>query len=170
MDLPRIRDTARRLISGLWPSTGLVRFIVGRFYAWDLRPCPDWKSSRLAGRYGEAVAARHLVRAGLRVLVRNFQARGGEIDLIVRHGRELVMVEVKTRHSRAKMAPEHSVTWSKQRKIIATANAYLRELPGRPPPVRFDIVEVLYEPHVLPRVRWIRGAFSMQDAGFTWSR
>ena len=124
----------------------------------------------MAGQYGEAVAARHLVRAGLRVLVRNFQARGGEIDLIVRHGRELVMVEVKTRHSRAKMAPEHSVTWSKQRKIIATANAYLRELPGRPPPVRFDIVEVLYEPHALPRVRWIRGAFSMQDAGFTWSR
>jgi len=103
-------------------------------------------------------------------LVRNFQARGGEIDLIVRHGTELVMVEVKTRHMRAKMAPEHSVTWIKQRKIIATANAYLRELAGRPPPVRFDIVEVSYESRTLPRVRWIRGAFSLQEAGFTWSR
>ena len=124
----------------------------------------------MAGRYGEAVAASHLARFGLRILVRNYQARGGEIDLIARHGSELVMVEVKTRHVGTRMAPEHSVTWSKQRKIITTGNAYLRELPGRPPPVRFDIVEVLYEPRALPRVRWIRGAFSLQEAGFTWSR
>jgi len=80
------------------------------------------------------------------------------------------MVEVKTRHTGVRVSPEQSVTWSKQRKIIRTANAYLRELPGRPPPVRFDIVEVLYEPRVVPRVRWIRGAFSLQEAGFTWSR
>lgn len=170
MDLPRIRDTARRLTSGLWLSTGLVQSIVRRFYPWDLRPCPDWKSCRLAGRYGEAVAARYLLRSGLRILVRNFQARGGEIDLIARHGSELVMVEVKTRHVGARLAPEHSVTWSKQRKIISTANAYLRELSGRPPPVRFDIVEVFYEPRVVPRIRWIRGAFSLQEAGFSWSR
>ena len=170
MDLPRIRDMARRLISGLWPSMGLVRSIVGRFYPWDLRPCPDWKSRRLAGRYGEAVAARYLARAGFKVLVRNFQARGGEIDLIARHGAELVMVEVKTRHIRAKIAPEHSVTWFKQRKIITATNVYLRELAGRPPPIRFDIVEVIYEPRVIPRIRWIRGAFPLQEAGFTWSR
>ena len=104
------------------------------------------------------------------MLVRNFQARGGEIDLIGRHGSELVMVEVKTRHVGARLAPEHAVTWSKQRKIISTANAYLRELSGRPPPVRFDIVEVIYEPCAVPCVRWIRGAFSLQEAGFTWSR
>jgi len=116
------------------------------------------------------VAGRHLARAGLKILVRNFQARGGEIDLIARDGTELVMVEVKTRRAGAKMAPEHSVTWSKQRKIISTTNAYLRELSGRPPPVRFDIVEVFYEPRVVPCVRWIRGAFSLQEAGFTWSR
>ena len=124
----------------------------------------------MAGRYGEAVAARHLARHGLRILVRNFQARGGEIDLIARHGNELVMVEVKTRHIAAKMAPEHSVTWTKQRKIISTSNTYLRELSGRPPPVRFDIVEVIYEPGRPPRLRWIRGAFCLQDAGFYWSR
>ena len=124
----------------------------------------------MAGRYGEAVAARHLTRAGLRILVRNFQARGGEIDLIARHGSELVMVEVKTRRAGTKVAPQHSVTWAKQRKIIATSNAYVRELPGRPPPVRFDIVEVIYEPGAFPCVRWIRGAFSLQEAGFTWSR
>ena len=124
----------------------------------------------MAGRYGEAVAARHLVRHGLKILVRNFQARGGEIDLIARQGNELVMVEVKTRHAAARMAPEHSVTWAKQRKIISTSNAYLRELASRPPPVRFDIVEVIYDPGCVPRVRWIRGAFCLQDAGFHWSR
>lgn len=161
---------ARRLISGRWPSTGLVRSIVARFYPWDQRPCPEWKSTRLAGRYGEAVAARHLTRAGLRILARNFQARGGEIDLIARQGSELVVIEVKTRRAGVKLAPEHAVTWAKQRKMIATSNAYVRELPGRPPPVRFDIVEVLYKPGSVPRVRWIRGAFSLQEAGLAWSR
>jgi putative endonuclease len=59
-----------------------------------------------------------------------------------REGNELVVVEVKTRHFLARLRPEHAVTWSKQRRIIATANHYLRELDCRPPPVRFDIVEV----------------------------
>jgi putative endonuclease len=116
------------------------------------------------------VAARFLQRAGLSILARNYRHRWGELDLVARHGRELVMVEVKSRHPRARLAPEASVTWGKQRKIIGAANAYLRELRCRPPPVRFDIVEVWQAGGEVPRCRWIRHAYRLEDAGLGWSR
>ena len=87
-----------------------------------------------------------------------------------RHGQELVVVEVKTRNFLARLKPEHAVTYGKQRRIIATANRYLRELSSRPPPVRFDIVEVLYLPGQIPRCRWLQHAFTLQEAGLEWSR
>ena len=116
------------------------------------------------------MAARFLQRAGLSILARNYRHRRGELDLVARQGRELVMVEVKSRHPRARVAPEASVTWGKQRKIIGAANAYLRELRCRPPPVRFDIVEVWQATGEIPRCRWIRHAYRLEDAGVGWSR
>ena len=116
------------------------------------------------------MAARFLQRSGLKILARNYRYRRGELDLVARHGRELVMVEVKSRHPRARLAPEASVTWGKQRKIIGAANAYLRELRCRPPPVRFDIVEVWQAGGEVPRCRWIRHAYRLEDAGLGWSR
>jgi len=106
----------------------------------------------------------------VKILVRNYQARCGEIDLVGRHGRELVVLEVKTRHFLARLKPEHAVTYAKQRRIIATVNRYLRELSNRPPPVRFDIVEVFYSPGEIPRCRWLQHAFTLQEAGVEWSR
>jgi len=163
-------DTARRSISRLSVFTDLVRSIGDRFYPWDQQPCPAWKNSREAGRYGERVAARFLQREGVKILVRNYRARYGEIDLIGREGNELVVVEVKTRHILARLRPEHAVTWAKQRRIIATANRYLRELDCRPPPVRFDIVEVHFAAGQWPKCRWIRHAYSLTDVGLAWSR
>ena len=116
------------------------------------------------------MAARFLQRAGLKILVRNYRHRRGEVDLVARHERELVMVEVKSRHPRARLAPEHSVTWGKQRRIIGATNAYLRELRCRPPAVRFDIVEVWQAAGEIPRCRWIRKAYSLEDAGLGWSQ
>jgi len=162
--------TVRRLTSAPSRITALVRSIVDRFYPWDRRPCPAWRHCREAGNHGEKVAARFLQRAGLKILARNYRHRRGELDLVARHGRELVMVEVKARHPRARLAPEQSVTWGKQRKIISAANAYLRELRCRPPAVRFDIVEVWQAVGEIPRCRWVRKAYSLEDAGLGWSR
>ncbi len=162
--------TVRRLTSAPWRITALARSIADHFYPWDRRPCPAWRHRGEAGRHGEKVAARFLQRAGLKILVRNYRHSRGEVDLVARHAQELVMVEVKSRHPRARLAPEHSVTWGKQRKIISTANAYLRELGGRPPAVRFDIVEVWQATGEIPRCRWIRHAYRLEDAGVGWSR
>jgi len=57
---------------------------------------------RLAlGRWGEEEAARFLCRLGMKIVERNLRTPVGEIDLIARHGRLLVFVEVKTRRSDA---------------------------------------------------------------------
>lgn len=170
MVLREIAGMAQRSIAKLCGITDLVRFIGDRFYPWDRRPCPAWENSRAAGEHGEKVAARFLERAGVKILARNYRARCGEIDLVGREGNELVVLEVKTRHFQARLRPEHAVTWSKQKKIIATANYYLRELNCRPPPVRFDIVEVNYAPGERPTCRWLRHAFSLSEVGMGWSR
>ncbi len=161
---------ARQLIGVPSKITGLALCIAERFYPWDRRPCPAWRHRWEAGRHGEKVAARFLQRAGLKILVRNYRHRRGEIDLVARHGRELVMVEVKARHPQARWAPRDSVGWGKQRKIIRGATAYLRELKCRPPAVRFDIVEVWQASGEIPRCRWIPKAYSLEDAGLEWSR
>ena len=49
------------------------------------------------GRFGEDVAARHLERAGLVLVERNWRCREGEIDIVARDGAVLVFCEVKTR-------------------------------------------------------------------------
>jgi putative endonuclease len=170
MDGIGIAATGRRLISAPLRIMALARSIADRFYPWDRRPCPVWSHRWEAGRHGEKIAARFLQRAGLRILARNYRHRCGEVDLVARDGRELVMVEVKSRHPRARLAPGEAVTWGKRRKIIGVANAYLRELRGRPPAVRFDIVEVWQAAGEMPRCRWIRKAYSLEDAGLGWSR
>ena len=170
MDGIGIEAMARRFISALWRITALARSIVDRFYPWDRRPCPVLRHRREAGRHGEKVAARLLQRSGLKILARNYRHRRGEVDLVARHGRELVMVEVKSRHPRARLAPEASVTRGKQGRIIRAASAYLRELRCRPPPVRFDIVEVRQATGEIPRCRWIQHAYRLDDAGMEWSR
>src|SRR3546814_13819531 len=51
------------------------------------------------GAYGEALAARYLVQKGMVLLDHNWRCRDGEIDLILRDGRNLVICEVKTRRT-----------------------------------------------------------------------
>lgn len=54
------------------------------------------------GEWGEQEAARFLVEAGYEIVERNYEIRGGEIDIIAWHekyhfGKTLCFVEVKTR-------------------------------------------------------------------------
>src|SRR5690606_4685295 len=66
------------------------------------------------GRLGEAIAVRHLEGAGLEVVARNWRCSDpslrGEIDLVARDGRVLVVCEVKTRRRAAPGEPLVAVT------------------------------------------------------------
>lgn len=54
---------------------------------------------RALGRYGEDLAARRLIEAGMRILDRNWRCRDGEIDIVAADGDALVVCEVKTRRA-----------------------------------------------------------------------
>lgn len=52
---------------------------------------------QIKGKAGEDEALSYLVRQGLTLIERNFRCRGGEIDLIMQDGGEVVFVEVSSR-------------------------------------------------------------------------
>jgi putative endonuclease len=98
------------------------------------------------GRYGEQLAARHLHAQGLEVLDSNWRGSAGELDLVVRDGRTLVVVEVKTRRGTRFGHPAEAVTAAKLARLRRLAGQWLHEHPGQWREVRIDVVAV-----VLPR-------------------
>jgi putative endonuclease len=98
------------------------------------------------GRYGEDVAARHLVEQGYQVLCRNWRCELGEIDIVARDGSCLVVCEVKTRRSNACGHPAESVTASKVARLRRLAARWLAESGLHPPAIRIDVVSVLRPP------------------------
>ena len=97
----------------------------------------------IQGIAGEQAAARFLRRKGMKVLRRNWKARSGEIDLIVRDGDALVFVEVKARSSEHWGAPQDSVTPAKQCRLTRAAEEFVSRFRVSDRPLRFDIVSVL---------------------------
>ncbi len=65
------------------------------------------------GRYGEKVAAAHLVEAGWTLLDRNWRGTRGELDVVALDGDVLVAVEVKTRRGTGFGHPAQAVTPAK---------------------------------------------------------
>ncbi len=107
---------------------------------------------------------RHLERAGLRLLARNYRCRGGEIDLVMLDdaARVLVVVEVRSRSRTDFGRAAATVGFGKQRRITLAARHLLlvrHEL--RRLRARFDVVAIdpPAQPGDAPRVTWIRGAF-----------
>ncbi|TQJ55965.1 YraN family protein [Streptomyces sp. NBC_00080] len=109
------------------------------------------------GRYGEELAARRLVEAGMAVLERNWRCgRTGEIDIVARDGEVLVVCEVKTRSGGGFQHPMASVTPEKAERLRGLAERWIQAHGGAPPGgVRIDLVGV-----VLPR----RGAAVVEHA------
>lgn len=94
------------------------------------------------GRWGEATAARFLESRGYAIIARNLRTPVGEIDLIARHGKDLIFVEVKTRRTLAFGTPQEAVGPRKQRQIIRSAQWYLGSGHGKGLQPRFDVIAV----------------------------
>jgi putative endonuclease len=98
---------------------------------------------RALGTYGETVAARHLVDAGMTLLDRNWRCREGEIDLVLREGDVLVACEVKTRRSVRCGSPHEAVDDDKLARLHELVWRWAEEHEVRPGEVRVDLVAVL---------------------------
>ena len=108
--------------------------------------------SAAVGRFGEQAAADHLTRLGYALLDRNWRVGGaggdlpaaGELDLVVRDGRTIVFVEVKTRSGAGFGSPAEAVTRAKVGRVRRLAARWLAAHPEQTPaPIRFDVVSVL---------------------------
>jgi putative endonuclease len=112
------------------------------------------------GAREEDLALRYLEARGLRLVGRNLRARGGELDLVMRHGEELVIVEVRKRAHPGFASAAESVDARKQARIVSAARALLAQRPELARlPARFDVVAL----DAQDRVEWIQAAFEAQD-------
>ena len=119
-----------------------------------------------SGIEAEAAAERFLHRRGLKTVVRNYQCRSGEIDLVMLDPSEpdaevLVFVEVRFRPTDAMVSAIETVDERKQRKLIQAARHFLMiRTEFEEHPCRFDVigVECLEE-----EPEWIANAFETID-------
>jgi len=116
------------------------------------------------GRWGEWVACGFLVGKGYRVVARSWRVgRLGEIDLIVRRGRVLVFVEVKTRRGGRFGTPEEAVDCRKQRRLFLLAETFVHSLPMDSPlrefQCRLDVIAIHRPSGLGWRIRHLPGAF-----------
>jgi putative endonuclease len=100
---------------------------------------------RDVGAAGEEQAVKYLQRLGLKLLHRNLRiGRLGELDIVMAEKDILVFVEVKSKLV-GDLGGRDNVTWTKQRKLVDLATAYLQQHGmGNCRGARFDVVEVVY--------------------------
>ena len=134
------------------------------------------------GRFGEEVAAAHLVAAGLTIVERNWRCRDGEVDIIALDGDVLVVCEVKTRRGVGFGTPLDAVTPAKAARLRRLALRWLADHRAGAPSggpdgiaaladapsnaefaryteVRFDVVSVMRPLSGAMSVEHLRGAF-----------
>jgi putative endonuclease len=112
------------------------------------------------GRQWESRAADYLERHGLTILSRGYRCRLGEIDLVARDERYLVIVEVRARSSGAICSAVESIGPHKRRRIVqATRHLLMRRAEWQTTPIRFDVVAFDGIDGPEPAVQWIRNAF-----------
>lgn len=98
------------------------------------------KYNKVIGGKGEDAAVRYLKKKRYIILERNYNIRGGEIDIIAEKDGYVVFVEVKTRSSDNFGTAKEAVTFTKQQRVIRAAQHYMAGLGDIP--VRFDVVAV----------------------------
>ena len=117
--------------------------------------------SKLAGAWGEALAAEYLRKKHYTVVAAGYRCRFGEIDLIAQDKKHLLFVEVKLRKSAGFAEAMEYVDRRKQDRLRITASLYLSQNPTKLQP-RFDVIEI-YAPEgtatLHPEIRHMEDAF-----------
>jgi putative endonuclease len=106
-------------------------------------PVSDWQDARqLLGLEGERMAIAYLTSCGWCIEAHRFRLGRHDIDLVIRRGRTVAFVEVKTRRSGVCGSGLEAVSRRKQRDIARVASVWLLRH-GRPSDqCRFDLVAV----------------------------
>jgi len=118
----------------------------------------------VTGRRGERAAFFYVRRLGFIVVARGWRsARArGDLDLVAWENDVLCFIEVKTRTTRAVAPAEAAVDADKKRMLRKMAHYYLRQVPNRDVPIRFDILSIYFEAGKSADFTLFRGAFGWE--------
>lgn len=94
------------------------------------------------GRFGELWATLFYLLRGYRIVGRNVRLLHGEIDLVLRRGRTLVIAEVKTRQTVSAGEGFEAVDGRKRMRLVRLADQYLARHRGDAVELRYDIVSL----------------------------
>ena len=106
------------------------------------QPEPRPHPNQVRGRWGEDLAAEWYVAHRYQVVARNWRCPIGELDLVVRRRRLVVVVEVKARRTDAFGPAAAAVGPAKQQRIRRLAAEWLATTGTAGVEVRFDVVAV----------------------------
>jgi putative endonuclease len=116
-----------------------------------------------SGRKAEQIARGYLEKRGLQLLSANYRCRYGELDLVMRDGDCLVIIEIRYRRHERFMSPAQSIDPAKRQRISRASLHFIQHNPKhRQKPLRFDIVS-LSGPLDDASIDWIPGAFTADD-------
>ena len=111
------------------------------------RATSDRKAAENRGREGERRAAWWLWLRGWRILDRRVRTPAGEVDLIVRKGKLVAFVEVKTRATSAEL--DFEIDERRLARVAAAAEYLMPRYAGPGDDIRVDVI--LIAPGKLPR-------------------
>ncbi len=122
------------------------------------------RAPRSLGARGEDAAVAFLKGLGYRILNRNYEIAGGELDIVsLTEDRTLVFVEVKTRENETLVRPEEAVDRTKQEQLFRLAQAYIKRYHLYGEAVRYDIIAVVWpEGEKKPMIRHWPAALRME--------
>jgi putative endonuclease len=122
---------------------------------------PDSIDRQQIGRAAEDAAASFLEARELRILLRNFRCRTGEIDIVAEAADGVIVIaEVRLRASSVYGGGAASVDWRKQRRIQRAARHLLVRHPALARrALRFDVLDLSPDATTGYRIDWIRHAF-----------
>lgn len=103
--------------------------------------------NRKFGDCGEDLACRYLIKNGYEILERNkHYSRFCEIDIIAKHKKTIVFVEVKTRKTNAYGTPMEAITKTKFENIYKGVQYYVSE--NNVKDYRIDVVGITLKPEL----------------------
>lgn len=113
------------------------------------------------GKWGEDEAELYLKEQGYMVVERDWKIGKRDLDIVAYtpDGKELAVVEVKTRATDDYLRPEQAVDRRKMRNLAIAANAYVKKM-RVDKVVRFDIISIVGSCHQVKNLEHIVDAFN----------
>jgi putative endonuclease len=127
-------------------------------------PVAEWEDQRqVLGVKGERLAIAFLTSCGWSVEAHRFKLGRHDVDLVIRQGRLVAFVEVKTRRSTSCGSGLEAVSRRKQRDIARVAAVWLLRF-GRPgDEYRFDLVAIHDADGAHPLVEHVADAWRLES-------